>query len=32
MEVAEGSVKKYLFEATARMRAQLGDLLDEVAS
>lgn len=32
MDVAEGSVKKYLFEATARMRAQLGDLLDEVAS
>lgn len=32
LNVAEGSVKKYLFEATARMRAQLGDLLDEVAS
>ncbi len=32
MNVAEGSVKKYLFEATARMRAQLGDLLDEEAS
>ncbi len=32
LELAEGSVKKYLFEATARMRAQLGDLLDEVSS
>jgi RNA polymerase sigma-70 factor (ECF subfamily) len=32
MEVAEGSVKKYLFEATGRMRDQLGDLLDEAVS
>lgn len=32
MEVAEGSVKKYLFEATGKMRDQLGDLLDEAAS
>ena len=32
MDVAEGSVKKYLFEATIRLRDQLGDLLDEVAS
>jgi RNA polymerase sigma-70 factor (ECF subfamily) len=27
-DLSEGSVKKYLFEAVARMRAQLGDLQD----
>jgi RNA polymerase sigma-70 factor (ECF subfamily) len=32
MDVAEGSVKKYLFEATSRLRSQLGDLVDEETS
>ena len=29
MNVAEGSVKKYLFEATTRMRGELTDLIEE---
>ena len=32
LDLAEGSVKKYLFEATVRLRTQLRDLVDEVAS